>query len=231
MTAHSLFIAKNNRTLGDTVTNELREAIISGKLAPGTPLGQEKLAAEFGISRVPIREALRVLAGENLVTLESHRGATVARLSLAELDELYTIIWSVEIEAVRRAVPIMSDESIATMGAIIKKMGLARNDALGWYKLNVELHRTIMQQSGWLFAVRIVDECRRNIGRYVTDPQLFKKNVKEWTARDARLLEACQRRDVEAAVAALQVMQNQSIPAIRSYFATQVVPPADGRTA
>ena len=79
MTAHSLFIAKNNRTLGDTVTNELREAIISGKLAPGTPLGQEKLAAEFGISRVPIREALRVLSrrepGHSRIAPRRHGGA------------------------------------------------------------------------------------------------------------------------------------------------------------
>lgn len=221
MTDGSLFIAKNNRTLGDTVTNELREAIISGRLAPGTPLGQEKLAIQFGVSRVPIREALRVLAGENLVHLESHRGAVVAELSLDELDELYSIIWAVEITAVRRAVPRMTEEAVARMRMIMERMSLAQSDPVAWYKQSVEFHRTLMEQSGWNYAVRITDDCRRNIGRYVTAPKLFEENAKVWTERNARLLEACERRDVYAAVAALEAMQNLSTPAVRSYLAQQ----------
>ena len=215
----SLFIEKNNRTLGDEVTRRLREEILSGRLAPGTPLGQEKLAGQFGVSRVPIREALRVLAGENLVQLESYRGAVVTRLSIEELDELYGIIWGIEIPVVRRAVPAISDEALAEMREIVSQMRTMQRDAAGWYRLNVRFHRVLMEQSGWSYAVRIVDDCRRNIGRYATAPSLFEENVDVWTERDARLLDACERRDPAAAIAALEEMQNRSIPTIRDYLA------------
>lgn len=222
MTEHSHFIAKNNRTLGDAVTNQLREAIISGRLAPGTPLVQEKLANEFGVSRVPVREALRILASENLVHLESHRGAIVADLSLSELDELYTIIWSVEFAVARKVIPIIDDGTLARLRSIVDSMLVVRRDPLAWYKLNVELHRTFMSVSGWSIAVRIADECRRNISRYALAPDLFSDNVDLWTRRNTNFVEACEKRDLDAVLVALGDMQDHTTPAIREHFANRL---------
>ena len=97
-------IGKDARTLGASVTNALRNAIIRGKLAPGRSLGQQYLARLFDVSRVPIRESLKQLASEGLVEMEPHKGAIVAHLSLDELDELYAIIWA--LESLARGAPL-----------------------------------------------------------------------------------------------------------------------------
>jgi DNA-binding GntR family transcriptional regulator len=193
-----LQIGKDARTLGANVTNAIRTAIIQGKLAPGEPLGQEYLANLFGVSRVPIRECLKQLAFEGLVEVEPHKGAVVARLSLDELDELYGIIWSLETLAVRAGVPQLTDDNIASMANIVEQMDRV-DEPFDWYRTSVAFHRTILVASGWQRCIRIVDECRKNIGRYIMEVDFFSEHVGEWRDRNRALFEACKRRDVEAA--------------------------------
>lgn len=212
-----LQIGKNARTLGANVTNAVRNAIIQGKLAPGEPLGQEYLANLFGVSRVPIRECLKQLASEGLVEVEPHRGAVVAHLSLDELDELYGIIWSLETLAVRAGVQQLSDDEIAMMQKIITQMDHV-DDPVEWYRTSVSFHRMILVASGWQRCIRIVDECRKNIGRYIMEEQFFAEHVGEWRDRNRALFEACKRRDVEAAVTALDVMRRFSTAQIRDHL-------------
>lgn len=214
----SHFLIENHaRTLGANVTNVLREAIIRGELRPGAPLGQEFLARTFGVSRVPIRESLRQLAAEGLVELAPHKGAFVAHLTLEELDELYGIIWSLETLAAREGVPKLTDADIAAMAALVKECD-AISDPAEWYRASCALHHVVVAASGWLRCVRIVDECRRNIGRYVIDQPFFAAHVNEWRERNRALYEACRKRDAEAAVAALGVMRTLSTAQVRAYL-------------
>lgn len=212
-----LQIGKDARTLGANVTNAVRNAIIQGKLAPGEPLGQEYLANLFGVSRVPIRECLKQLASEGLVEVEPHKGAVVAHLSLDELDELYGIIWSLETLAVRAGVPQLSDDEIATMEKIITEMDRVDNP-VEWYRTSVAFHRMILVASGWQRCIRIVDECRKNIGRYIMEERFFAEHVGEWRERNRALFTACKHRDVEAAVTALDVMRRFSTTQIRDHL-------------
>ncbi len=212
-----LQIGADARTLGANVTNAVRNAIIQGKLAPGEPLGQEYLANLFGVSRVPIRECLKQLASEGLVEVEPHKGAVVAHLSLDELDELYGIIWSLETLAVRAGVPRLSDEEIATMEKIVMQMDRV-DDPVEWYRTSVAFHRMILVASGWQRCIRIVDECRKNIGRYIMEQEFFAEHVGEWRDRNRALFKACERRDVEAAVTALDVMRRFSTTQIRDHL-------------
>ncbi|MFF3492111.1 GntR family transcriptional regulator [Streptomyces sp. NPDC002795] len=85
------------------VLEELRRAITSGEIKPGMPIRQDALAEQLGVSRVPLREALKTLEGESLVVHHAHRGYFVAELSLAELREVYRIRELLEAEAVRAA--------------------------------------------------------------------------------------------------------------------------------
>ncbi|HZK60311.1 MAG TPA: GntR family transcriptional regulator, partial [Cryobacterium sp.] len=71
------------------IAASLREDILTGKYSPGERIIQEELAEQFGASRLPVREALRMLEADGLVTLVAHTGAWVSRLSLAECEELY----------------------------------------------------------------------------------------------------------------------------------------------
>ncbi|MGW2343156.1 GntR family transcriptional regulator [Streptomyces sp. NPDC001661] len=85
------------------VLEELRRAITSGEIRPGMPIRQDALAEQLGVSRVPLREALKTLEGQSLVVHHAHRGYFVAELSLAELREVYRIREILEAEAVREA--------------------------------------------------------------------------------------------------------------------------------
>lgn len=212
-----MLIGKDARTLGANVTTALRSAIVQGKLAPGQPLGQEYLARMFGVSRVPIRESLNQLAAEGLIEVEPHKGAIVARLSLEELDEFYGIIWSLETLAVRVGVPLLTDADITAMKAVVDQLDVV-DDAVQWYQLSVSFHRMILIAARWPRCLRIVDECRKNIGRYITEPQFFAEHVKQWRQRNRALFRACSRRDVEGAVKALDVMRRFSTAQIREHL-------------
>lgn len=210
-----------SRTLSDAVTNALREAIVSGRLQPGEALLQAKLADELGVSRVPIREALRVLAGERLVEMRAHRGATVARLSLEELDEIYSIVWALEKASAARGVPRLSDEDLMEMRRLMQELRSGKHTPVEWYRTNVAFHRRVQLAAKWPYVVRIVDDCRRNISRYVTVPSLFVEHVDEWVERNQTFLAACEARDPHAAVAALEVMQTLSVRQVRAYLEEQ----------
>ena len=209
-----LNLGADARTLSASITNTLRAAILSGRIAPGESLGQEALAQQFGVSRIPVRESLKQLEAEGLVKARPHRGAVVTGLTVEELDELYGIVWALELLAARTGVPRMTDEQIATMGALLDRLGM-RLEPHVWYATNVQFHMQMLDASGLTRVVQIVGECRRNIGRYVIEPTLFRSRVAAWLERNRALYEACRRRDVEAAVAALEVMRTVSTANVR----------------
>ncbi len=93
------------RTLTDAAADALRERILHGRLVAGAPLRQEALAAELGVSRIPLREALQRLEAEGLVTLKPHHGAVVAELPLDDVAELFELRALLEGDLIRRAVP------------------------------------------------------------------------------------------------------------------------------
>jgi len=88
-----------------SVATELRQRIMSGQAPPGAVLNQSKLATELGVSRVPIRDALQSLAGTGLVVLNGRSGATVAPMSVSDLDEVFALRHTLEPLAARLAVP------------------------------------------------------------------------------------------------------------------------------
>jgi len=99
-------------TAQEAVLVELRRFITAGRLRPGQQLVQDALAEQLGVSRVPLREALKILEGEGQVTYVAHRGYFVTELSLADLLEVYRIRELLETEAVTVAVPQMTTEDI-----------------------------------------------------------------------------------------------------------------------
>lgn len=99
-------------TANEAVLEELRRSIVRGVLPPGAHIRPDELAGRLATSRVPVREALKILEGEGLVLSRPHRGYFVADLSYAELEEIYRIRDLLEREAVRKAVPRMTDADI-----------------------------------------------------------------------------------------------------------------------
>ena len=109
-------------TAQDLVLETLREAILEGILAPGTRLRQEDLASAFETSRIPVREALRVLEYEGLARSEPHRGFTVTSLDADQLEEIYELRTVLETHAVRVAIPLLTQPDLDELQSLYDAM-------------------------------------------------------------------------------------------------------------
>ncbi|MGA1835408.1 GntR family transcriptional regulator [Herbiconiux sp. 11R-BC] len=117
----------------------LRESILHGDLAPGQRIRQEIVAEEYGTSRIPVREALRVLQADGLVTLVSNSGAWVASLSQQECSEVYQVRERLEPLLLRMSLPGMTDEIVAELDSLATSMEL-NNDVETFIRLDRQFH-------------------------------------------------------------------------------------------
>jgi len=124
---------------GARIAAELREAILSGEQAPGTRIRQEDLAGRHGASRLPVREALRMLEAEGLVTLVANTGAWVSSLSLGECEEMYQIRERIEPLLLRLNVPLMTEEQIDELALLADAMERSV-DVEDFLRLDREFH-------------------------------------------------------------------------------------------
>ncbi|CAN3130797.1 GntR family transcriptional regulator [Mycobacterium sp. smrl_JER01] len=107
---------------GARVADELRQAILTGAYPPGTRLRQEELAAQYGASRVPVREALRILESDGLVTTVANAGAWIARLSLDECVELYQVRERIEPLLLSYSLPHLDGGHVDRLAALAEQM-------------------------------------------------------------------------------------------------------------
>jgi DNA-binding GntR family transcriptional regulator len=123
------------------IAESIRSSILDGELAPGTRVRQEDLAERFGASRVPAREALRLLASEGLVVLVANSGAWVSRLSLEECSEAYQIRERLEPLLLRNSMQSLSDETVDTLAGLAVEMQ-NNTDVDKFMRLDREFHLT-----------------------------------------------------------------------------------------
>ncbi len=138
------------KSLTDELVARLRDLIIEGELAAGAKIPEAELCALYGVSRTPMREALKVLAAEGLVTLALNRGASVARITQQEIDELFPIIGALEALAGEAACARITARQIEYIERLHAEM-IARfrdGDWLGYSKLNRQIHEAIFEASG-----------------------------------------------------------------------------------
>lgn len=144
-------VAAIRRTsLADQAGRVLRDAILTGRLAPGTRLRQLELASQMKISRTPLREALRKLEQEGLITVLPGGGLRVALLDLDEAVELYEIREVLDGLAARLAAQRITEPELLTLDRLLAQMEqcVARQDAHRWFTAHVAFHDGIFQASG-----------------------------------------------------------------------------------
>ena len=136
--------------LHDTLVNRLRDMIIEGHLAPGTRLNEGQLGQMLGVSRTPLREAIKYLASEGLVELVPSRGGVVKRFTAKDVQDMLTVLRSLEELAGRLACRFATDEQIAHVRALHDRMveDYRAGDRLEYYKLNQAIHTAIVALSG-----------------------------------------------------------------------------------
>lgn len=145
-------------TAQQAVLAELRRFIASGRLRPGEQVRQDTLSGELGVSRVPLREALKILEGEGQVTYQAHRGYFVAELSLQDLLEVYRIRGLLEPEALREALPKLTEEDVTRVLDAQRDVATAAKDGdLGaMTEANRRFHFALMEPSGLPRLMRFV---------------------------------------------------------------------------
>jgi DNA-binding GntR family transcriptional regulator len=137
------------RSLHDELVQRLRELIGNGALAPGEKIQEMALCRRFAVSRTPLREALKVLASEGIVTLQPHRGATVASLSVPELEEVFPVMGALESLAGEIACSRITDQEIAEIVSLHQKMVAhwRRRELQPYFKINQAIHQAILEAS------------------------------------------------------------------------------------
>jgi DNA-binding GntR family transcriptional regulator len=133
-----------HKLLSRTVADWLAERIISGEETPGSRLTETDVARRAGVSRSPVREALRILAGEGLVDIVPRYGAQVARVGIADVEELYACRMLLEPVCTRLAVGALAPDDIAELDAVRRRMEMAVADPVRFLGLNVHYFRTLV---------------------------------------------------------------------------------------
>jgi DNA-binding GntR family transcriptional regulator len=142
------------RQSADYVYRRVRNAILDAELAPGETMSQVALADELGVSRTPLREALRMLQGEGLIEARANRRVRVAPMDADDLEQLYAVRVTLEAQALRLAVPRMTSEHIAGLEGSIAEMGhyAEQQDMRRWLVPHAAYHRGLTELAGERFA-------------------------------------------------------------------------------
>ncbi|NLN15798.1 MAG: GntR family transcriptional regulator [Firmicutes bacterium] len=140
----------NYRTLQSLVYEHIRDAILTGRLAPGQRVVAAKIAEEMGVSRMPVRESLRRLETEGLITTVPHKEAVVRRLSAKEMEDIYSVRLVLEGYGGRLAARRITPEEIAKLEELTDDMEelLAQDDYWGFQEANERFHELFFEASG-----------------------------------------------------------------------------------
>jgi DNA-binding GntR family transcriptional regulator len=148
------------------IASQLRAEILHGDVAPGSKLAQVGLADRFGVSRIPVRDALAILAGDGLVQPLSNSTAVVTRMSVEELQELYDLRGSIEPRTTEIAVPNVGRADILYMRKQLAIMAEPLN-ARTWLAANTEFHAAVYRRANRPRTIELIEHLRRLTDRYV----------------------------------------------------------------
>jgi DNA-binding GntR family transcriptional regulator len=157
---------KERHSVADRITHSLREAIRSGTLADGTELKQVALSEHFGVSRVPVREALRALEAEGWITAPTHYRAFVQGLSKDRIEQIFEVRSLLEAHLIGKAIPHTDAERIADLNKRCAAMDRMR-DHDEWLAANRAFHRALLEPSGAIMIIDLVEQLGCQPERYL----------------------------------------------------------------
>jgi DNA-binding GntR family transcriptional regulator len=188
-----------DRPLYEHVAERLRASIFAHDLAPGAWIDEQRLCAEYRISRTPLREALKVLASEGLVTMKPRRGAYVTEMSERDVAEVYHLLSLLESDAAAEVARHASAAQIEQLAALHERLERAVHDRAEFFALNEAFHLALLAIDGNHWRSQVVADLRKvmKLNRHFS---LFREGrVAESLAEHAALMAALRRRDAPAA--------------------------------
>lgn len=199
--------AINRRSLPNEVATRLREKIISGEIREGEQLRQDQIASWFEVSRIPVREALRQLEAEGLVTIVAHHGAVVSALSPEEIRELFELRSVLEVGMLRRAIPHLTEADIAQAQQICEAFETSmgnETDVGKWGMLNWQFHSTLYGAASRPLFLSTIRSFHNNADRYIRLHLLLSHQYERNQADHRKILELCRSQEINAACEVLE---------------------------
>lgn len=149
------------RALYEEVAELLRQRIFSRELEPGSWIDELRIAEALGISRTPLREALKVLAAEGLVTMKVRRGAYVTEVSEKDLSDVYHLLALLESDAARVVAQNASDEELAQISALHQDLENAVGDRARFFEINEAFHMLLLELANNRWRDQMVADLRK----------------------------------------------------------------------
>ena len=153
-------------TLEKRVYREILQAIVSGKLSPGSSVTITELAARLSVSLMPVRTALKALEAKNLIQIQKNRRLTIRKLSIENLEELFEIRLKLELAAAEAAAQHCTPETIEHLERVLAEMKACQDREL-YLEKNLEFHRAIYQSANKPILCEIIDDLWHRISPYM----------------------------------------------------------------
>ncbi len=194
------------QSLAAAVVERLREKILSGELQEGEQLRQEAIAAEFEISRIPVREALSHLAGEGLVKIVGNRGAVVAALSPDEIMQLFETRAVLERYMLQEAIPNLTDEDFQRAEDILVRYEESLehdSEVKSWGRWNWSFHSALYAAANRPVMLSFLKTLNLQCDRYTRLHLIVTRDLHQAGKAHRDLLDVCRKRDPNAAAEAV----------------------------
>ena len=192
------------RALYEEVAELLRQRIFRRELEPGSWIDEVKLAQEYGISRTPLREALKVLAAEGLVTMKVRRGAYVTEVSERDLADVYHLLALLESDAAAVVAQQATDAQLKELGKLHEELAAAVKKRDQFFAVNERFHMRLLELADNRWRNQMVADLRKvmKLNRHAS--LLKSGRIEESLAEHAAIMEALRKRDAEGARARMQ---------------------------
>jgi DNA-binding GntR family transcriptional regulator len=190
------------QSLTSAVAEKLREEIIRGTIPEGAQLRQDAIAMQYQVSRIPVREALRQLDAEGLITIVPNRGAIVPALSPSDIEELFTIRALLEPEILKHSIPRLTEEDFAEAKVVLHRYEaeLQREDHLfSWGRLNWQFHSILYSRAERPHSMAIIRNVNNSGERYTRLQLYLTHGIKRANEEHHRILDLCGQRDIPSA--------------------------------
>lgn len=195
-----------NRPLYEDVAERLREQIFSHELAPGSWLDEQNLAIAFGISRTPMREAIKVLASEGLVTTKMNKGAYVTEVDRRDLEQIFTVLSLLEGQAAKETAIKASEAQLTQLDNLHHRLekAAADRDTEQFFEINVKFHDLIQEIAGNKWMNGVIEDLRKVLKLQRRDSLTRSGRLLSSLVEHREILQAILKRDPQAAELAMR---------------------------
>jgi DNA-binding GntR family transcriptional regulator len=195
-----------NRPLYEDVAERLREQIFAHELAPGSWLDEQNLAVAFGISRTPMREAIKVLASEGLVTTKMNKGAYVTEVDRRDLEQIFTVLSLLEGQAAKETAIKATEDQLTQLDNLHHRLekAAADRDTGQFFEINVKFHELIQEIAGNKWMNGVIEDLRKVLKLQRRDSLTRSGRLLSSLHEHREILQAILKRDSQAAELAMR---------------------------